>query len=325
MIERVLCARDFSSASERAFSYAVDLSERTRAALHLMYVEEISLGFMQGDPSPAPGERALQEGFERQCRDDLSARPRTVDDDRVTSVAIRSGAIAPALTKYAKQHDADLLAMGTQGRRGIERVMFGSVAEEVLRTAPCPVLTTRALPTDASANEDRAGEASSADASSAEVSSTPASVPPIDLVVAPVDFSDASRGALRYAARVASMYDVPLTLVHVVNLPHVPNAYGIEFTPASESELKERATAELETWAEDVVGDDVDVSLGVTGGDPVAAILDAASTPGDLLVMATRGLSGVKRLMLGSVAEGVLREAKGPVLSCRSFPDVESS
>jgi nucleotide-binding universal stress UspA family protein len=140
-------------------------------------------------------------------------------------------------------------------------------------------------------------------------------------VVAPIDFSEPSRAALHYASGLASVYDVPLTLLHVVSLPKLPAAYGIEFS--QQLDLLTKAKAELESWDEEILSDEQESSCVVTSGDPASSILDAASTPGDLIVMATRGISGLSRAMLGSVAEGVLREAPGPVLSSRSFP-VES-
>ena len=302
MLSNVLCARDFSPASERAFSYALDVVERTAASLHLMYIEEISLGIFQGDPSPAPGRRALQETFEERCRADLADVRSSPEEDRVSLIAKRSGAVAPALVEYAEANDIDLLVMGTHGRRGVERAMVGSVAEEVLRTATCPVLTTRTVDPD----EDNAGPLS----------------PSIERVVVPVDFSDASRAALQYATRVAAMYDVPMTLVHVVSLPKVPAVYGVELPALSQMEMIDRAKAEVESWAEEMIPDDRNASCVVHAGNPVGSILETASSPNDLVVMATRGLSGVKRMMLGSVAEGVLQEAHGPVLSCRSFPSL---
>jgi nucleotide-binding universal stress UspA family protein len=222
-----------------------------------------------------------------------------VDDDRLSFTATRSGAVAPALVRYAEKHEIDLVVMGTQGRRGVERALSGSVAEEVLRTAPCPVLAARTI---------REEETSSHRPD------------PIDQVVAPVDFSEPSRSALRYAGRLASIYDVPLTLVHAVHMPKLPPVYGFELSVPSEEEMMERVQAELASWKENLAPGAGDGACVVKSGEPVSAILDAASTPGDLLVMATRGLTGVKRTMLGSVAEGVLRQATGPVLSGRSFP-----
>jgi len=297
MIDRVLCARDFSPASNRAFGYALEIAERTGADLHLMYVEEISLGFFSGDPSPAPGRQKLQRDFEERCREDLPAPSFAPDDERVSITTTRSGAVAPALVSYADEHDIDLVVMGTQGRRGVERAFFGSVAEEVLRTAPCSVLTTRAPESDPDG---------------------PQRPEPIDQVVVPVDFSEPSRAALRYASRLAAVYGVPLTLLHVVSLPKLPAAYGIEYS--KQLDLLTRAKAELESWNDELVSDEQESSTVVTAGNPTSLILEAASTPGDLIVMSTRGISGLSRAMLGSVAEGVLREAPGPVLTSRAFP-----
>lgn len=300
MIEHVLCARDFSPSSDRALGYALDLVERTGADLHLVHVQEIPLGpFVQGEPSPDPSDQALQRQFEEQCRSDLEALSSTLDDNRLSFTATRSGAVSPDLVRYANKHEIDLVVMGTQGRRGVERVISGSVAEEVLRTAPCPVLATRAIQED----EERLHRPV-----------------PIDQVVAPVDFSEPSRAALRYAAQLASIYEVPLTLVHAVYMPKLPPVYEFDLSVPSEQEMLERVQAELESWKEDLGPGAKDGACVVKSGEPVSAILDAASTPGDLLVMATRGLTGVKRTMLGSVAEGVLRQASGPVLSGRSFP-----
>ncbi|PEN13287.1 universal stress protein [Longibacter salinarum] len=300
MFDHVLCACDFSPASERAFGYALDIVERTGASLDLMYVEEIPLGIFQGDPSPAPGEKALQNRFEERCQNDLAPPSSMPSDDRISHITTRSGAVAPALAKYAEANDVDLVVMGTHGRRGVERAIVGSVAEEVLRTAPCPVLTTRAL-----------------DQNENEASPSPT---PIERIVVPIDFSEASRAALQYATRLTSIYDVPLVLVHVVTLPKIPAAYGVELPALSQMELLNRAKSELEKWQDEMVPAGQDASCEVTSGNPVASIHDVASAPGDLLVMSTRGLSGIKRVMLGSVAAGVLRRATGPVISSHSFP-----
>jgi nucleotide-binding universal stress UspA family protein len=240
----------------------------------------------------------LQKQLEERCRDALCGRG--LGDDRVSYAVQRSGAVAPAIVQFAEEHDADLVVMGTHGRRGVTRLVFGSVAEEVLRTAPCPVLTVR------TAAEEEEGDRP-----------TPASV---KRLVAPVDFSDASRSALQYAARLATVYDAPLTLTHVVDLPKIPTIYEAEFDDLSPKEVAATVEAELGAWGRSVAGEGVDPSIVVEAGEPVATLLDCASTPNDLLVMATHGLSGAKRRLLGSVAEGVLRRAPGPVITSRTFP-----
>ncbi len=299
MIHSLLLAHDFSSSSERALAYGVDLVERTGAALRLVYVQETSLGpFVKGEPSPLPGEEQLQRQVQKRFRDTLASYSLGLDDDSVSCEVERSGVIAPTLVEIAEEREVDLIGMGTHGRRGVQRALFGSVAEEVLRTAPCPVLTTSAAADDAEAP-------------------TPATV---KRIVVPIDFSEPSRAALQYAARLASVYDTSMTLVHVVELPSIPTVYQVEFSGLSPAEIEERAQDVLEDWGTSVAAAR-NLSYVVETGEAVPTLLQVANTPSDLVVMATRGLSGMKRTMLGSVAEGVLRRAPGPVISARSFPE----
>jgi nucleotide-binding universal stress UspA family protein len=299
MIENILFACDFSGPSERAFRYGMDLAERTGATLHCLYVQEVSMGpFVGGNPSPEAGEKGLRAEFVEKCETSLQPQVQTAGVDEVSYAVERASAVAPAVVQFVDTHDMDLVVMGTHGRRGVRRALFGSVAEEVLRTAPCPVLTARG-------QEDPAPPSSR-----------------VSRIVAPVDFSEPSRHAVRYAARLTSVYDVPLTLLHVVELPKIPTVYEVEFSDADPQEVAARVEAELEEWAASVATEGT-VSTAVETGDSAEGILRVADAPDDLIVMATRGTSGVKRTMLGSVAEGVLRGAVGPVISCRAFPEWE--
>jgi len=300
MIDNTLFACDFSLSSKQALAYGVDLIERTGAMLHFMHVQEVSLGpFVGGEPSPEAGQEKLKAQFADRCKEALDPYALDPEAEYVSYVVERSAAIAPAIMQYAEEHEVDLIVMGTQGRRGVKRVLFGSVAEEVLRSAPCPVLTARSEEND-------------------EHVPTPASV---ERLVAPIDFSDASRSALQYAARLTTLYDVPLTLVHVVELPKIPTVYEVEFSDRSPEEIEAKVRTELEEWGRSIETDVPGISCVVESGDPVPTLLDLASTPEDLVVMATHGLSGLKRRVLGSVAEGVLRRAPGPVITGRTFPE----
>ena len=300
MIRNLLLAYDFSPSSERALHHAADVVARTGGTLHLLYVKEVPLGPMvKGDPSPMAGEEKLLEDLRarlrEQCRPALEAHD--CGSDAVRYHAERSGAVAPSVVRAADHVEADLIAMGTQGQRGLQRAFFGSVARETLRTAPCPVLTVRALP-----DEEEGAE------------------PAVERVVVPVDFSDPARQTLPYAGRVASLYDVPVKLVHVVEQPRMPTIYGVESPKISGRKVKARAERALEEWGEELRADGRNVSFVVHRGDPASLILEAAPAASDLLVMATRGLSGVQRTILGSVAEEVVCEAVGPVLVGRTFP-----
>jgi nucleotide-binding universal stress UspA family protein len=301
MLQTLLFAHDFSPSSERALAYAVDLVGRTGAALHLAYVDEVPENPMsEGKRDPLPSYK-LRDRFRERCQASLAPYDLSADDDRLVYHADRSDAVAPSLLQTAESTDADLVVMGTHGRRGVQRAIYGSVAEEVFRTAPCPVLTVR----------QRENEAErSADAS-------------VDRIVVPVDFSDLSRAALRYAARFAPVYDVPMKLVHAVEEPTLPPVYETSSPKMESRETKERAERELRSWGEDLVGEGVSVSYVVHRGEPTETVRQEIDRANTLTVMGTRGLSGVRRTMLGSVTEAVIREANGPVLAARAFPGAD--
>lgn len=297
MIHDILLAHDFSPSSERALRYGLDLADRTGATLHLMHVDEIKLGpLVQGEPSPQRGTNTLEKNFEERCRTFLDAQPHTPDEDRLHYHVERSGAVASSLVEAAEDHTFDLILMGTQGRRGVQGAFLGSVAREVLRTAPCPVFTTRALPDDEEATTS------------------------IERIVAPIDFSESSREALQYTSLIASIYEAPVKLVHVIEAPKMPPVYELESPKLTSRKIKARAERALEEWGSSLQAGDKEVSYVVHSGDPASTILDAAPNPTDLLVMATRGLSGLRRTMLGSVTESVLCEALGPIIAARQFP-----
>lgn len=300
MIQTLLFAHDFSPSSERALAYAIDLVERTDATLHLAYVEKTPDSVLdEGARSPLPSYK-LEERFRERCRASLANYDLDPDDDRLVYHADRNEAVAPALLRRAEKEDADLIVMGTHGRRGVQRAIYGSVAEEVLRTAECPVFTARVREGDAPDEPTTA---------------------PIERIAVPIDFSDLSRGALRYAARLASRYEAPLRLLHAVEDPTLPPIYEMQSPKTQGREVKERAERELRSWGEEVAGDVPGVSYVVHRGEPAETVAQATSHLDTLTVMGTRGLSGVRRTMLGSVTEAVMREAHGPVLAARSFPD----
>jgi nucleotide-binding universal stress UspA family protein len=133
MFARILIPTDFSAPSEAALAYGRQLAHRFDAALHLIHITENP--FLRATVSDR---RSLEEAAVRWLEDRLT------DDDRrrgaVTAVE-QSDEPASEILRYAKLNDIDLIVMGTHGRTGLARVVLGSVAEAVVRAAPCPVLT----------------------------------------------------------------------------------------------------------------------------------------------------------------------------------------
>ena len=139
MIDAVVIATDGSESGERAVATALDLAGRFDATVHALYVVDEA----EVDASPASVREsyhdALTERGERVLGD---LQDRTPDE---VVIAVREGRPAQEIPAYAREVDADVVALGTRGRHGENRFLLGSVAETVVRTCPVPVLTVRQL------------------------------------------------------------------------------------------------------------------------------------------------------------------------------------
>jgi universal stress protein A len=144
-ITRILVPTDFSPHSDAALAYAKALAPMFGASLHLLHV--IDDVFASGAfATEVYG--AMPVDFDDACQSDAGTRLcNLLSRDEITQFHARSavvfGTTSPSITRYAAEHNIDLIVMGTHGRTGVAHVLIGSVAERVVRTASCPVLTVR--------------------------------------------------------------------------------------------------------------------------------------------------------------------------------------
>jgi nucleotide-binding universal stress UspA family protein len=193
--------------------------------------------------------------------------------------------------------------MGTHGRSGFERLVLGSVTEKVLRKAACPVLTVpKAVPDVVPA-------------------------PPVlfKRIICAIDFSDCSMHALNYAMSLAQEADAHLTVMHVIELPpDVPREVH-ETVLAGPRNLREYlalaeedARARLKEAIPDSVRAYCTVDTVQPTGKPYREILRVAEEQtADLIVIGIHGRGPVDRLLFGSTAEHLVRQASCPVLTLR--------
>ena len=142
-LKNILVATDFSEASDAACTYGRTLASAFGATLYVLHV----LDPMYLNALGAEAYVAMTPDLDEQAEESARARLNALllDSDgsgpATRSALLRSSAPAPALTQYAKDEGIDLIVMGTRGRGGVAHLLLGSVAERVVRTAPCPVLT----------------------------------------------------------------------------------------------------------------------------------------------------------------------------------------
>jgi nucleotide-binding universal stress UspA family protein len=136
----ILVPTDFSKTADRALDYATALAAKLGARIHVVHVIGIpALGV------PELGVALTSVTIDSLVRDNQAALDRLVDSRRNQAtfgdVLLRTGDPRDMILQAANEVHADLIVIGTHGRRGLARALLGSVAEEIVRTAPCPVVT----------------------------------------------------------------------------------------------------------------------------------------------------------------------------------------
>ena len=147
MFETIVVATDGSGSARRAVDVALDLAERFEATVHCLYVvdeEEVS-------SSPERLQEEMRTALLERGQEAVAAVRAAAD--REVRTEIETGRPASVIDEYAREIDADMVAMGTRGRHGENRFLVGSVAERVVRTCPVPVLTGRQLAADEDTDE----------------------------------------------------------------------------------------------------------------------------------------------------------------------------
>ena len=298
-LKNILFPTDFSRCADQALAHAVYLAEKYGATLHLLHVVTL----FEDQPGVLSEEFAESEELVRKLEDEAEIELNNVanahgnDDMEIVVKQKRAISAAPAILEYSSKNGIDLIVMGTHGRRGIEHLLLGSAAEEVVRLADCPVFTIR---------------------ESEEIK-------PIKLfekILVPIDFSEHSKKALAYAKEIADSYDANLQLLHVIEDTIHP-AYSLsgkssifDLMPGIEEDCRRR----IEKLIQETGVSKENTEIIVKGGQAAHDIIKfAKENSSDLVVIATHGLTGIEHLLLGSVTEKVVRMAPCPVFTVKPF------
>ncbi|PSQ78421.1 MAG: universal stress protein [Bacteroidetes bacterium QH_7_62_13] len=294
-LDTILFPTDFSDVAEGAFAHAAHLALQYNATIHVFNV----VG-PDADESANPMDflpvRSAEETPDEEAVRKMDVQTVTQERGTVPVVYAQTNSDSPpdAIVNRAEEQDIDLVVMGTRGRRGMNRLLSGSVSEVVVRRAPCPVFTVLA-------RDEGAG-------------------PAINRVLAPVDLSDQSELVLNHAAALSESYAAPLDLLHVVEEAAYPNVYGLDPLAPSAPNVQDRAREALETLASELDLRTDPVNVHVLAGNAARDIVEFAEDQvADLIVMATHGRTGLERFLIGSVAEKVVRRAPCPVFTLKSF------
>lgn len=285
-IDRVLYPTDLSEGAQRAFAYAASLAHWHEAELHMFNV----VGRHQYNFEELRDEFPIDADTLDRWVKDAGISQFTANDLDTVQVQEEGAVPGKNILSYADDNTIDLIVMGTHGRRGVDRMLLGSVAEEVVRQASCPVCTVR------HALETAPSEA-------------------VRRVMVPIDFSEASVHALKHGRELALTYGAEIVALHAIEEVVLPMAYGMAPKQVDAEAVRpnvEKALADL--LAEHVGVEHARAEIRV--GYPPQEILDAITDESiDWVVMGTHGRQGLNRLLMGSVAERIVRHASCPVLT----------
>jgi len=284
--DTILLPTDFSETANHAEAQAVALAERHGSRLELFHAVE-----PYGEPPPNMMDtvRHYIENLELAAEKTLTSKAEAIRARGVDVSYSKTHHVSPfdAISAKVESSKPDLVVIGTHGRRGFQHLVLGSVAEKLLRSVAVNVLTLHVNTPLASGDRG------------------------FGSILVPVDFSDHSSHALEAGFSLLAD-DGSLHLLHVLHRPAYPSVYPDAFTSGdTDAELTSSVQTHMDNW----IGGRRAQSL-IRVGDPSHQILEARDeTEADLIVMGTRGLSGLTHLLLGSVTDRVVRRSPVAVLT----------
>ncbi|MFP8953685.1 universal stress protein [Natrialbaceae archaeon A-arb3/5] len=287
LIDSILIPTDDSTGALAGAKRAIALASRTGADVHVLSVVAVRSD-LEGITDAAESMYASLEDEAEDAVATIAEMARSHDADLEVTTTVTRGTPFQSIREYATRREIDVIAMGTKGRDGLDRVLLGSVTENVLRTARTPVL---AVPPNADTPE----------------------IDDIDFdeFLLPTDGSDGATIAADWGIALASRLE---SMIHTV--------YSVDTSRVSRVKAPEELLDALEQSGEDAIETvrkrAKDAGLSVSGaiatGSPADVILTSATEHDvDLIVMGTHGRTGIGQWFLGSVTENVVREADVPV------------
>jgi len=286
-IETLLLPTDGSHGALTGARFGIGLARALDAEIHVLSVIDTTLERLpvsaDTEGSTAGGSPTAQSSVEA-----VETIARETDATLPVTTAIEDGVPHETIVEYATDHAVDGIVMGTKGRTGLDRVLLGSVTERVLRTTPVPLLAVPLEAAGTTATEDICED-----------------------ILLPTDGSEGAGVAVDWGIELAAEFDAMVHTLYSVDTTPL----GLDSTPGETlSQLEAHGRETLETVRTDAREAGISVSGTVTSGPPTRVILSYIHHNSvDLVVMGTRGRSGLSQQVFGSVTENVVRHAAVPV------------
>jgi len=299
-IKKILWASDGSKESDSALRYATFLAEKFGAEILSIFVSEIHFPITSLFPIPEDAIMDIVEKTEKRFENRFLRVSKRLKEKGINSTfkIVRDGAVE-GIIKAVRSNGCDLIVMGKHGQGFVERAIIGSNTAKVLRKSPVPVLSVK-------------GKGRK-------------SISKIENILVPVDVSDDTESAILSSLELAEIFNASVTLLYVFwldeNVYDIPPSLVKKFIKESHQKLDLMANLAKKKFLKPKKRTNLNISIStevIHGVSPALAIRDYANrNKFDLIIMNTHGRKGIKRIVLGSEAEKVIREAPCPVLVFR--------
>jgi nucleotide-binding universal stress UspA family protein len=296
-IENILAPVDFSEPSRKAVNYGLSLAKTLKARLLLTHVAP-DYQAMLDFAFPSETIQVKKGSFEEVQRrlEELVPEPHRAGIGFETIA--RTGTVRKELLRIVEEKQVDLVVMGSHGRKAFQRLVLGSVTENMLRSLPVPVLTVAHLNP---AHEVRIGE---------------------DVILKKLlyatDLREGTEEGLHLSARLARGLNASLTVVHALDMMEqvMVGQEMVAYPPSYRDEIRNKMRKHLEEVVTTVAGDGAPIATTIVDGPAYRSINEKADEIGaDLIVINLQGKARLERAFLGSNAERIIRSAMIPVLA----------
>jgi nucleotide-binding universal stress UspA family protein len=308
-IQNIIVPIDFSKMSVQAIQSAKQLARRFGASLHLAHVRQFNYAadFMAPVPPMVPFSiMPYEQNGERIALKELKKVASECSVPSATCDVLSGAPPFDEICRLAQTIPADLIVTPTHGRTGLKHVFLGSTAERIVQHSSCPVLVTRR-------NSSQSNHGSRCR---------------IKTILAPVDFSSCSREGLRYAIAFATKFRAKIILLHATYLGYVYSSEGtaIYDIPGLQKAARKTAEHKMRELMRSVNFGAVKFETAFTDGSPVIDICAFAKGHDvDLIITSTHGFTGFTHVLIGSIAEQVVRHAPCSVLVVPPHPQIRAA
>jgi nucleotide-binding universal stress UspA family protein len=292
--QTILCATDLSDNANHAVTHGIALAREFQARLLICHVIDLPTPAMYGEAYLAPEEHLNRNlEYARENLTELMAGQQVKWEPIITV-----GPAADEISRIAREQDADMTVTATRGRKGLKRLLLGSVTERLMRTLPCPLLVVRAAEPLAQLPQEGGLQ--------------------VRRILVGCDFSPDADLAFVHALSMAQEFQAELHLVHVIEMPVYTDILKpvLEHRRESSEAVKDFLQEKLRHLVPEEARHWCRPKTALLEGQPYDQLLQYAGAQAiDLIVLGVRGHGLIGTMIVGSTTDRVIRQANCPVLS----------